>query len=149
MMVSYNLLDNKRLSVSPEPPYDVLQSFVRANHIALEGTAEGPLSDLVFAAKDVFKIVGSTWGNGHPEWLRNSPPDEFTSSTIVSLLNAGADLVGKTVCDELCFSISGENWHYGNPINPHDPRRLTGGSSSGSGAAAGEDLLISHLEVIV
>ena len=50
------------------------------------------------------------------------------------LLDNGADLVGKTVCDELCYSISGENWNYGSPINPHDPE-YTGGSSSGSGAA--------------
>lgn len=140
-MLSVNLLGNPRLSVSPTPPYDVLQAFVRENHIALQGSGTGPLSGLVFAAKDVFKILGSTCGNGHPEWLRTHGPDEFTTSIIVRLLEAGADLVGKTVCDELCFSISGENWHYGSPMNPHDPRRLTGGSSSGSGAAVAGGLV--------
>lgn len=140
-MINYSLLHNKKLSVSPVPPYDPLQSFVRDNHIALEGMEDGPLNDLVFAAKDVFKIVGSTWGNGHPEWLRTSPPDDFTSSVIKNLLKSGADLAGKTVCDELCFSISGENWHYGSPLNPHDTRRLTGGSSSGTCAATAGGLV--------
>ena len=135
------MLNNQRLSVSSVPPYDPLQAFVRDNHIALSGAKEGPLADLVFGAKDVFKILGSTWGNGHPEWLENSLPDEFTSSSIVKLLDSGADLVGKTVCDELCYSISGENWNYGHPINPQDARRLTGGSSSGSCAATAGGLV--------
>lgn len=140
-MVANNMLDNPRLKVSDEPPYDVLQAFVRENHIAMEGSGEGPLKGLVFGAKDVFKVLGSTCGNGHPEWLRTHGPDEFTTGIITRLLEAGADLVGKTVCDELCFSISGENWNYGSPINPHDPRRFTGGSSAGSGAATGGGLV--------
>lgn len=134
-MIPTKMLNNPRLTVTPNPPYDALQAFVRENHIALKGSGHGPLTGLTFAAKDVFKILGSTVGNGHPDWLRTHGPDEFTASTIVRLLEAGADLVGKTICDELCFSISGENWNYGSPLNPHDPRRFTGGSSAGSGAA--------------
>lgn len=130
-----SMLNNKRLSVSPTPPYDPLYAFVRENHIAISGSGQGMLAGLTFAAKDVFKILGSTYSNGHPEWLRTHGPDDFTSSTIVKLLDEGADLVGKTVCDELCFSISGENWNYGSPLNAHDIRRLAGGSSSGSGVA--------------
>ena len=59
-MLSINMLNNPRLSVSPEPPYDVLQAFVRENHIALKGSGSGALSGLVFAIKDVFKVLGST-----------------------------------------------------------------------------------------
>ncbi|MGB4609006.1 MAG: amidase [Saccharofermentanales bacterium] len=136
-----NMLNNPKLDLSAEPPYDALQAFVRENHIALKGLDHGPLKGLTFAAKDVFKILGSTYGNGHPEWLRTNSPDDFTSSLIVRLLESGADLAGKTVCDELCFSISGENWHYGSPINPHDPRRYAGGSSSGTGAATAGGLV--------
>ncbi len=140
-MIETNMLNNKKLSVSEEPPYDVLQAFVRENHIAINGSGEGPLMGMVFAAKDVFKILGSTVGNGHPEWLRTHEPDDFTSSIILQLLEAGADLVGKTIADELCYSISGENWNYGAPINPHDPRRYTGGSSAGSAAATAGGLV--------
>jgi amidase len=140
-MKNNTLLNNPRLSVSSNPPYDALQAFVRDNHIALEGSKEGSLKDYVFAAKDVFMIKGSTVGNGHPDWLSTHGPDPFTSSAITTLLDVGADLVGKTICDELCYSISGENWHYGSPINPHDVRRFTGGSSSGSGAATAGGLV--------
>ena len=140
-MTINKMLNNKRLEVSADPPYDALQAFVRENHIALKGSGTGELSGLTFAAKDVFKIRGSTYSNGHPDWLRTHEPDDFTSSTIQKLLDHGADMVGKTVCDELCFSISGENWNYGSPFNPHDPRRFTGGSSSGSGAATSGGLV--------
>ena len=125
-MTVNKMLDNKRLEVNAEPPYDALQAFVRENHIALKGSGTGELNGLTFAAKDVFKIRGSTFGNGHPDWLRTHEPDDFTSSTIQRLLDNGADLVGKTVCDELCFSISGENWNYGSPLIPmtHDALRV-------------------------
>lgn len=140
-MAKNKLLDNLKLQVSVDPPYDPLQAFVRENHIALKGVENGELQGLTFGAKDVFKILGSTYGNGHPKWLQTNSPDDFTTGVIDKLLEHGADLVGKTVCDELCFSISGENWHYGSPINPHDPRRFAGGSSSGSGVAVAGGLV--------
>ncbi|PKM69656.1 MAG: hypothetical protein CVU94_02755 [Firmicutes bacterium HGW-Firmicutes-19] len=140
-MEKLKLLDLPRLTVSDQPPYDPLQAFVRDNHIALEGSKSGPLNGLVYAAKDVFMIKGSTFGNGHPDWLKTHEPDPYTASAVLKLLDAGADLVGKTVCDELCFSISGENWNYGSPFNPHDIRRYTGGSSAGSGSATAGGLV--------
>lgn len=140
-MKKYAMNKLDRLSVSNNPPYDALQSFVRDNHIAIKGRENGRLANYKFAAKDVFKIKGSTWGNGHPDWLENSGPDEFTTTAILNLLDQGADLVGKTVCDELCYSISGENWHYGSPLNAADTRRLAGGSSSGSATATAAGLV--------
>ena len=136
-MTINKMLNNKKLTVSEHPPYDPLQAFVRDNHIALSGLKEGPLAGLTFGIKDVFEIQGSTYSNGHPKWLETKEPAEFTASLVTNLLESGADLVGKTVCDELMFSLSGENWHYGSPINPHDPRRYCGGSSSGTVAEIG------------
>jgi amidase len=52
------------------------------------------------------------------------------------LLDAGADLVGRTISDELAYSLTGENAHYGTPLNPEDPARIPGGSSSGSVSVA-------------
>ncbi|MGI9557659.1 MAG: amidase family protein, partial [Solirubrobacterales bacterium] len=48
---------------------------------------------------------------------------------------AGATIIGKTVCDEFFYSVSGANAHYGTPTNPRAPSRLPGGSSSGSAVA--------------
>ena len=51
---------------------------------------------------------------------------------VQALLDAGADLAGKTHLDELAYSLNGENIHYGTPVNPACPDRIPGGSSSGS-----------------
>jgi len=49
-------------------------------------------------------------------------------------------MVGKTITDELAFSINGANHHYGAPRNTAAPDRLAGGSSCGSAAAVAADL---------
>jgi amidase len=51
------------------------------------------------------------------------------------LVDAGADMIGKTHTDELTFSLNGENAHYGTPVNVNAPGRIPGGSSSGSASA--------------
>src|SRR5581483_10249413 len=43
--------------------------------------------------------------------------------------------LGKTITDELAFSLIGENHFYGTPLNPAVPQRVPGGSSSGSASA--------------
>ena len=48
-----------------------------------------------------------------------------------------ARLVGKTNLHELAFGISGINAAFGTPVNPLDPARVPGGSSSGSAVAVG------------
>jgi amidase len=53
------------------------------------------------------------------------------------LLGAGARLVGKTITEELAFSVIGTNPYYGTPKNVAAPGRVPGGSSSGSAAAVG------------
>lgn len=50
-------------------------------------------------------------------------------------------MLGKTYTDELAYSLSGENIHYGTPINPIDPTRIPGGSSNGSAAAVAGGLV--------
>jgi amidase len=54
---------------------------------------------------------------------------------VEQLLAAGATCEGKTVTDELAFSLLGENHFYGTPLNPAAPDRVPGGSSSGSASA--------------
>jgi amidase len=57
------------------------------------------------------------------------------------LLDAGARCVGKTVSDELAFSLLGENHFYGTPLNPKAPNRVPGGSSSGSASAVARGIV--------
>lgn len=114
---------------------DPLNAFCRYDEVAIEGSATGPLLGCGFAVKDVFDLAGHRTGNGHPLWLETHPPAQRTASAVERLLAAGARLVGKTYCDEMTYSINGENLHYGTPVNPKAPGRIPGGSSSGSASA--------------
>ena len=120
----------------PNLPFeDPAGAFCRDNHVALTGADDGPLSGLTFGAKDVFHIAGVRTGFGHPAWLATHEPPSETATAVQRLLNAGADLVGKTHTDEMAYSLTGENVHYGTPVNALAPDRIPGGSSNGSAAA--------------
>lgn len=121
--------------------HDPLGAFCRHTHVARSGRLGGPLQGLTMAIKDVFDIAGHRTGNGHPLWLETHPPAERSASVVERLLEAGADLVGKTHTDELAYSLNGENIHYGTPVNPKAPGRIPGGSSSGSAAAVAGNLV--------
>lgn len=114
---------------------DRLGAFCRHTHVALRGRGEGLLAGLAFGAKDIYDIAGHKTGFGSPDWLRTHAPATRTAPVVQQLLDAGADLVGKTQTDELTFSLNGENAHYGTPVNVNAPGRIPGGSSSGSAAA--------------
>jgi len=121
--------------------HDPLGAFCRHTHVAQRGNPGGPLQGLTMGVKDVFDIAGQRTGNGHPLWLKTHPPAERSASVVDRLLDAGADLIGKTHTDELAYSLNGENIHYGTPVNPKAPGRIPGGSSSGSAAAVAGNLV--------
>ena len=66
-----------------------------------------------------------------------TPTGNIGSRVVQKLLDAGATITGKTICDEFFYSIAGANAHYGTPVNPRgtDVARIPGGSSSGAGVA--------------
>lgn len=99
-----------------------------------------PLEGLRLAVKDLFHIAGVPTSAGNPDWLRTHEIPSQTSSVVQKILGAGATLEGKTLTDELAYSLNGQNSHYGTPLNASAPDRLPGGSSSGSAAAVAHDL---------
>jgi amidase len=120
---------------SPFVIADTVGAWVPHGRFVVPGAASGPLAHLTFAAKDVYDVAHHPTGAGNPAWLATHPVPATSSPVIDTLLAAGATLVGKTVTDELAYSIHGDNIHYGSPINSNAPDRVTGGSSSGSVAA--------------
>ncbi len=116
-------------------------AFLSDGVFTVEGKAGGDLQNLTFAAKDVFDVAGRPTGNGQPAWRDTHPVPAAHAAAVAALLDAGATLVGKTVCDEMCYSLAGDNAHYGAPINPAAPDRSVGGSSSGSAAAVAGKLV--------
>ncbi|RRR99211.1 amidase [Glycomyces terrestris] len=95
----------------------------------------GPLAGLRLAVKDLFDLAGTPTGAGNPRWLETHAPAEADAEAVARLRAAGARVVGKTVTDELAWSLNGSNVHYGVPENPAAPGRVPGGSSSGSASA--------------
>ena len=127
---------------TPSLPFDdPVGAFRRENRVALEGASSGPLSGLTFAVKDVFHIAGHRTGFGSPEWLATHEPATETAVAVRRLLDAGARMVGKTHSDEMAYSLTGENVHYGTPLNSRAPDRVPGGSSNGSAAAVAAGLV--------
>ena len=115
-------------------------AFVSGTRTQLAPTGSGPLDGLTFVAKDLIDVAGAITGGGNPDWHEQKAPADSSAVVVQRFLQAGAAMVGKTVTDELAFSLEGENEHYGTPVNPRCPERLPGGSSSGSAVAVAAGL---------
>ena len=98
-------------------------------------SGHGMLDGQSLAVKDLIDIAGAVTGGGNPDWAASHAPAAADAPCVAALRAAGAHVVGKTISDELAFSLEGENAHYGTPRHPLDPTRLPGGSSSGSATA--------------
>ncbi len=97
----------------------------------------GPLHGMRVAVKDIIDALPYPTTGGVLGWAREPERD----ATIVARLRAaGAIITGKTHTNQFAYGIDGENAALGPGRNPHDPRLLTGGSSSGSAAAVAAGL---------
>jgi amidase len=103
--------------------------------LTIEPYKSGQLEGLGFAVKDIIDLGRYKTSCGNPDWARTHPVAAANAVCVDQLLNAGALCIGKTVTDELAFSLHGENYFYGTPLNPRAPERVPGGSSSGSASA--------------
>lgn len=96
-----------------------------------DGSGAGPR----LAVKDSIDVAGLPTTAGCPVVAEMAEPADADAAVVVSAREGGARIVGKTGLTELCWSASGINHWAGTPVNPRDPRRLPGGSSSGSAVA--------------
>ena len=125
---------------TPDVLHDPAHAFMPYPGMSVPHAATGPLSGLGFGVKDLFHVSGYPTSGGQPFLLAMLGVQHHTASTVQTLLDAGARFVGKTVTDELAFSMNGQNAHFGSPINGAAPGRIAGGSSSGSAAAVSHGL---------
>jgi amidase len=86
------------------------------------------------AVKDLIDVAGVPTTAGSRA-LANAPAAGRDASCLAGARAAGARIVGKANLDELAFGASGINEYFGTPVNPLDPGRVPGGSSSGSAVA--------------
>jgi aspartyl-tRNA(Asn)/glutamyl-tRNA(Gln) amidotransferase subunit A len=104
------------------------------------GRPRGPLHGVPYALKDLYDTAGITTTGGSKILADRVPAADAT--VVRRLAEAGAVLLGKLNMVEFAYGPEGFNPHYGDARNPWDraTHRLTGGSSSGSGAAVAAGL---------
>jgi amidase len=122
------------------PLHDPAHAFMPYPDVAVAHAPTGPLAGLRFGVKDLFDVAGYPTSGGQPFLLALSGIKTRTAATVQALLDAGAHFAGKTITDELAFSMNGQNAHFGSPINGAAPDRISGGSSSGSASAVSNRL---------
>src|SRR5215217_1409646 len=105
---------------------------------SIKGADTGPLAGKRIAMKDNICVAGIPMMNGCAAVEGYVP--EFDATIVTRILDAGGEIIGKAVCEHLCFSGGSHTSDTGPVLNPHDPKRSAGGSSSGSAAlvVAGE-----------
>jgi len=106
---------------------------------SIKGAPTGPLSGKKIAVKDNVCVAGLPMMNGSKVMEGFIPS---TDATIVTrLLDAGAEISGKSVCESFCMSFGSHTADTGFVFNPHDRTRTTGGSSSGSAALVASNVV--------
>jgi amidase len=116
----------------PTVEEDPLNLFIRKCEV--KGAATGLLAGRTVALKDHIALAGVPLSLG--SFFMDGYIPDFDATIVTRLLDAGAVIIGKANMDG--FSIGGPGvsgvGDFGRPLNPHDPERVTGGSSSGAGA---------------
>lgn len=106
--------------------------LAQAHRLQDAGPAGRPLWGMPFALKDNIDVVGLVTTAGCPSFAYTP---QHTAPAVQRLLDAGAILLGKTNLDQFASGLVGTRTPYGVPRNVFDPRRVPGGSSSGSACA--------------
>jgi aspartyl-tRNA(Asn)/glutamyl-tRNA(Gln) amidotransferase subunit A len=97
-----------------------------------KGTVRGPLAGVPLAHKDMYYRAGEVTTCGSKIRRDFKPP--VTATALERYASAGALNLGTLNMAEFAFGPTGHNAHFGHCHNPWDTARVTGGSSSGSGA---------------
>jgi AtzE family amidohydrolase len=119
------------------------RAYRQANHVdaaMARGTTPASLAGVPFAVKNLFDIAGITTLAG-AKINQDNPPAVQDATAITRLEQAGAVLVGALNMDEYAYGFVTINEHFGITPNPHDPTRMSGGSSGGSAAAVAAGLV--------
>src|SRR3954451_19244482 len=126
--VSYPRADRGR---RPQP--DEYESNGWVWRCSVPGAADGPLAGKTVGVKDNVCVAGIPMLNGSP--IMEGYVAREDATVVTRLLDAGAEIVGKTAVPAFCFDGGGiTGYPEPQPVNPHDPAYLCGSSSNGSAA---------------
>lgn len=111
-------------------------------HRVIEGAAtELSLSGVPFVVKNLYDQAGTITEAGSILLRKVGMPATEDAAVISHFRSVGMVPVGRTHMNEFAYGLDGKNLHFGNCGNPMDPRRISGGSSSGSAWAVGSGVV--------
>jgi Asp-tRNA(Asn)/Glu-tRNA(Gln) amidotransferase A subunit family amidase len=119
---------------------DPHNAIVHLVEVPAGAARRGPLRGVPVAVKDLIDVAGVPTRCGSAV-LDGAAPAQRDAAVVAQLRAAGAVVVAKTHTHEFAFGPTGDVAAGGPCRNPHDPRRITGGSSSGSAAAVAAGLV--------
>ena len=99
---------------------------------SIKGASKGKIAGKKIALKDNICVAGIPMMNGSAV-LEGFIPD-VDATVVTRILDAGGEIIGKAVCEDLCFSGGSFTPATGPVLNPHNPKFNAGGSSCGSAA---------------
>lgn len=114
----------------------IVESFQDASY---QEDAKGILAGIPYVLKDIICQKGRVASAGSKILKNYKAP--YDSTVYLRLKKAGAISIGRSNCDEFAMGGSGEYSAYGPTRNPWDTSRVSGGSSSGSGASVAAGLV--------
>jgi Asp-tRNA(Asn)/Glu-tRNA(Gln) amidotransferase A subunit family amidase len=119
--------------ITLDPDRALATAAARAEELAA-GHSRGPLHGVAVGLKDIIDVAGLPTRCGS-HVLADEPPAAADAEIVRMLTDAGAIVVAKLHTHEFAYGPTGDVSATGPARNPHDPTRITGGSSSGSAAA--------------
>lgn len=116
------------------------EAKIRAKEIdkKIKRGSSGKLAGLVVAIKDNICFKNHKLSAGSK--ILNGFTSLYNATAVERLLNEDAIIIGRVNCDEFAMGSSNENSIYGPSKNPHNLKKVPGGSSGGSAAAVAADL---------
>ncbi|OMP66487.1 Asp-tRNA(Asn)/Glu-tRNA(Gln) amidotransferase GatCAB subunit A [Domibacillus epiphyticus] len=110
-----------------------IQSAKELESELMSGNNRGALHGIPIAVKDLIftKKMRTTMGS---KVYENYLPD-IDATVVKKLEDAGAIIIGKANTHEFAYGPIGDRSYFGACRNPHNPDKISGGSSSGSAAA--------------
>ena len=124
---------NRDPGYRPTEAEDPLNAFIRKCKV--KGADKGPLSGRTVGLKDHVAVAGVPMTLGS-HFMDGYTPD-FDATVVTRLLDAGATITGKMNMEDFSFGgpgVAGVG-DFGRPLNPHNEKHVTGGSSSGAASA--------------
>jgi aspartyl-tRNA(Asn)/glutamyl-tRNA(Gln) amidotransferase subunit A len=118
---------------------EALKLAEAADAAQARGEEKGFLHGVPLAHKDMYYTKGKVAGCGSK--LREGWVAPVTSTAVERLEAAGTFRIGALHMAEFAYGPTGHNAYLGHARNPWHPERVTGGSSSGSGAAVAARLV--------